>query len=158
MLHFSKNPHGCHPPGGGESTEHVFLKIMLFLSPDNLDVCFHSRQPSHLPTILSATTLPTETMTVVHSVPTQGQKQAKCFLVAGCIFQNKTQMRRKPFLSIKFTPTIQSFLINSQTFSFQPLSRKIFAERYMFSALPARTGSKLSCSALLVAHEHSRWH
>lgn len=28
----------------------------------------------------------------------------------------------------------------------------------MFSDLPAHTGCKLSCSALLGAHEHSRWH
>lgn len=104
----------------------------------------------HLPTILSVTILPTETATVVHSVPTQGQKQAKCQAFPCCwlYFQNKTQTNRKPFLSTKFTLTTQSALNNLQNVSLQPLWCELFAERRTVHVLrsQALADCKLSCS------------
>lgn len=94
---------------------------------------------------------------MVHSVPTQGQKQAKCQIFPCCrlYFQNKTQMRRKPFLSVQFTPTAQSISIHSQTFPFQPLPSTFFAETvYVLRSFSTHWLQ----TQLLRAHEHSCWH
>lgn len=111
----------------------VFSKRLFFFSLWlNIDACFHSTQPYQQSAILPPTFCP-ETVTVLHSVPAQGQQTAEgqVFTSSRCISKKTTTKNAtaaiRLYCALLFTPTIRStLLVNFRSLPLRPPPCQVF--------------------------------